>query len=146
MIQHRPSATAPARMAAAVLCSWAISFHRSNGASLTIMENATANTSTPRQAKIRPLTMGRSVIGVFYCTWIVRRVASLGRIVGSRGWPSGRASAFQADLHGFESRTPLHPLKAHELDSIPARRKPRGADHLGDFPVGPAAHLHSHSR
>ena len=25
-----------------------------------------------------------------------------------RGWPSGWASAFQADLHGFESRTPLH--------------------------------------
>jgi hypothetical protein len=24
-----------------------------------------------------------------------------------RGWPSGRASAFQADLHGFDSRTPL---------------------------------------
>src|ERR1017187_6495442 len=27
-----------------------------------------------------------------------------------RGWPSGWASAFQADLHGFESRTPLHPF------------------------------------
>jgi hypothetical protein len=24
-----------------------------------------------------------------------------------RGWPSGRASAFQADLDGFDSRTPL---------------------------------------
>jgi putative heme iron utilization protein len=28
--------------------------------------------------------------------------------VNARGWPSGRASAFQADLHGFDSRTPLH--------------------------------------
>jgi hypothetical protein len=27
-----------------------------------------------------------------------------------RGWPSGRASAFQADLHGFDSRTPLQML------------------------------------
>jgi hypothetical protein len=27
-----------------------------------------------------------------------------------RGWPSGRASAFQADLHGFDSRTPLQIL------------------------------------
>ena len=27
-----------------------------------------------------------------------------------RGWPSGRASAFQADLHGFDSRTPLQAL------------------------------------
>jgi hypothetical protein len=25
----------------------------------------------------------------------------------ARGWPSGWASAFQADLHGFDSRTPL---------------------------------------
>src|SRR5580693_2726432 len=29
-------------------------------------------------------------------------------IEDKRGWPSGRASAFQADLHGFDSRTPLH--------------------------------------
>jgi hypothetical protein len=27
-----------------------------------------------------------------------------------RGWPSGRASAFQADLHGFDSRTPLQTI------------------------------------
>jgi hypothetical protein len=29
------------------------------------------------------------------------------RACDMRGWPSGWASAFQADLHGFDSRTPL---------------------------------------
>ena len=30
-----------------------------------------------------------------------------GRIVGLRELPSGKASAFQADIRGFESRLPL---------------------------------------
>src|ERR1700677_1227846 len=32
------------------------------------------------------------------------------RSINAWGWPSGWASAFQADLHGFDSRTPLQGL------------------------------------
>src|SRR5437763_14973215 len=51
-IHASPSATAPARMPAATLCSCTISFHRSKGASFTTMASATTKTNAPSDAKI----------------------------------------------------------------------------------------------
>src|SRR5262245_41330511 len=62
MIQQRPSATAPAKIAAATLCSWPICFQRSMGASLTTSEKATTNTKMPSAAKMRALSTAMSVI------------------------------------------------------------------------------------
>src|SRR5579872_2608248 len=70
MIQHNPSATAPARMAAATLCSWTISFHRSNGAIRTTMANEITKTTTPSAAKMRALRTAISVIRNPYSTGI----------------------------------------------------------------------------
>ena len=39
-----------------------------------------------------------------------------------RGWPSGRASAFQADLHGFDSRTPLQCFRYSSVELHPHYR------------------------
>src|ERR1019366_988464 len=58
MIQQIPSATAPARMAAAILRSSAICFQRSSGASLTTSEKAMMKTTMPRPQKMRPLIKG----------------------------------------------------------------------------------------
>src|ERR1044071_1059384 len=62
MIQQIPSATAPARIAAATLRSSAICRQRSNGAIRTNAAAAPTNTAMPRQAKIRALSTGTSVM------------------------------------------------------------------------------------
>jgi hypothetical protein len=60
-----------------------------------------------------------------------------------RVWPSGKASAFQADIHGFESR---HPLFLSRLEETPpvrgpvAQRSERAAHNrqvAGSNPAGP---------
>ena len=66
MIQHNPSATAPAAIAAAVLRSSTTCFHTSNGASLIAIANAAKNASTPSEAKISAFSGGKSVMASLY--------------------------------------------------------------------------------
>src|SRR5690242_4716599 len=97
MIQPRPKAMAAQRIAAATLRSWTTWRQTSNGAILASAPHAPAKRPIPRQAKMTAFNTGTSVM-----------FARIEYDSDERGWPSGRASAFQADLHGFESRTPLH--------------------------------------
>lgn len=52
-----------------------------------------------------------------------------------RASPSGKASAFQADIHGFESRRPLSVL--HRARSSVAERTAHNRLVVGSKPTGP---------
>src|SRR5580658_1872348 len=66
MIQHSPSVTAPATMAAAILRSSTTCFHTSKGASLVATANAAKNAITPKAAKIKAFRGGKSVMASLY--------------------------------------------------------------------------------
>src|ERR1700677_125061 len=122
IIQPKASATAPATIAAAMLRSSTTCFHTSNGASLMAIAKAARNASTPRVAKTSAFNGGKSVMASLYedyAEWRKRATIVPTQMFPWRGWPSGWASAFQADLHEFESRTPLHRIK-----HLPSPKKP----------------------
>src|SRR5262245_19046785 len=96
MIQPSPSAMAAQTIAAAPFRSRTTSFQTSNDSTLASAPHARANRPIPMQSKMIAFKTGTSVMS-----------ARIEYDSNERGWPSGRASAFQADLDGFDSRTPL---------------------------------------